>query len=91
MLLPTLTISFSLLGAAISQFVPAPTNLTTAIGYAGFRVRYKQVQPGICEQRPDLKSYAGYVDVSPDTHIFVSMPAEWFSPLWIAISIGGPL
>lgn len=58
------------LGAVISQFVSPPSNLTNAIGFAGFHVRYKEVPPGICEQRPDIKSYAGYVDVSPDTHIF---------------------
>ncbi|KAF6219848.1 hypothetical protein HO133_003673 [Letharia lupina] len=70
MFLPTVAITFSLFGATLSQFVSPPTDLTTATGYAGFKVRYKQVPPGICEQRSDLKSYAGYVDISPDTHIF---------------------
>ena len=56
---PTVAIvTFALLGGVVSQFVSPPTNLTTTTGYAGFQVRYKQVPPGICEQRPDLKSYA---------------------------------
>ena len=54
----TVAIVFSLFGATVSQFVLSPTNLTTTVGYAGFKVRYKQVPPGICEQRSDLKSYA---------------------------------
>ncbi|CAD6594526.1 MAG: hypothetical protein ASARMPREDX12_009293 [Alectoria sarmentosa] len=70
MFFSTVAITLSLFGAAVSQFLSPPTNLTTTTGYAGFQVRYKQVPPGICEQRADLKSYAGYVDVSPDTHIF---------------------
>lgn len=56
--------------SAVAQFVPAPTDLISAKGYAGFNVRYKQVPPGICEQDPNVKSYSGYVDVAPDQHIF---------------------
>lgn len=47
-----------LFGAAASQFVTPPTNLTHVVGYANYTVRYKQVPPGICELRTDLKSYA---------------------------------
>ncbi|MCJ1319689.1 hypothetical protein MMC15_005025 [Xylographa vitiligo] len=54
----------------VAQFVPAPTDLKTAKGYAGFTVRYKQVPTGICELDPSVKSYSGYVDVAPDQHIF---------------------
>ena len=54
----------------ISQFVPAPTDLTTAEGCANITVRYKQVPPGICELDPNVKSYSGYADVAPDQHIF---------------------
>ena len=56
--------------SAFAQFVPAPTDLISAKGSAGFNVRYKQVPPGICEQEPNVKSYAGYADVAPDQHIF---------------------
>ena len=52
-------------GAAYSQFVPPPTDLITKTGYAGYKVRYKEVPKGICEQS-DAKSYSGYVDVSSD-------------------------
>ena len=52
-------------GAAQSQFVPPPTDLITKTGYAGYKVRYKEVPKGICEQS-DAKSYSGYVDVSSD-------------------------
>ncbi|OAP58347.1 hypothetical protein AYL99_07437 [Fonsecaea erecta] len=79
---------------AFSQFVAAPKNLTSKAGYAGVTVRYKSVPAGICEQDPDVKSYAGYADVSPGQHIF-----WWFfearnvdpttAPLTIWIN-GGP-
>jgi carboxypeptidase C (cathepsin A) len=59
---------FSALVAA--QFVPAPTDLTSAIGNASIPVRYKQVPTGICEQNPNVKSYSGYADVAPNQHIF---------------------
>jgi hypothetical protein len=49
---------------ANAQFVPAPTDLISATGYAGIPVRYKQVPAGICELDPDVKSYSGYADVS---------------------------
>ena len=64
-----LTVLF-LAASAIAQFVPAPTDLISAKGYAGFNIRYKQVPTGICEQDPNVKSYSGYVDVAPDQHIF---------------------
>ncbi len=51
---------------AASQFVPFPTDLKTAKGYAGYNVRYKEVPTGICELDPKVKSYAGYVDVAKD-------------------------
>ncbi|KAK3076840.1 hypothetical protein LTS18_011862, partial [Coniosporium uncinatum] len=51
-------------------FVKPPANLTTAKGYAGIDVRYKQVPPGICEQDPNVKSYSGYADVGENEHIF---------------------
>ncbi|KIX05720.1 uncharacterized protein Z518_03692 [Rhinocladiella mackenziei CBS 650.93] len=78
----------------VSQFVSPPTNLTTKEGYANITVRYKSVPPGICEQDPDVKSFAGYADVAPSEHIF-----WWFfearnvdpteAPLTIWIN-GGP-
>ncbi|KAK4548561.1 hypothetical protein LTR36_009471 [Oleoguttula mirabilis] len=56
------------LPTAIAQFVPAPTDLKTVAGQ--YPVRYKEVPQGICETTPNVTSYSGYVDVSPNQHIF---------------------
>lgn len=79
---------------ALSQFVAPPKNLTSKTGFANVTVRYKSVPAGICEQDPDVKSFAGYADVSEGQHIF-----WWFfesrnvdpttAPLTIWIN-GGP-
>lgn len=53
-----------------SQFVAAPTDLQTVKGAGGVTVRFKQVPNGICETNPNVKSYAGYADVSPTQHIY---------------------
>ncbi|KAL9133457.1 MAG: hypothetical protein Q9175_005365 [Cornicularia normoerica] len=56
---------------AISQFLSSPSSLTSASPHPGtYKVRYKEVPPGICEQRDDIKSISGYVDVSADEHMF---------------------
>ena len=57
-------------GKSLAQFVAAPTNFTEADGYAGVKVRYKEVPAGICEMNPDVKSYSGYADVDENQHIF---------------------
>ncbi|EPQ31503.1 uncharacterized protein PFL1_00836 [Pseudozyma flocculosa PF-1] len=79
---------------AISQFVPRPTDLTRKVGHAGVPVRYKQVETGVCEQNPGVKSFSGYADVQDNEHIFF-----WFfearngdpkeAPLTVWIN-GGP-
>lgn len=56
---------------ASTQFVPAPTDLTSTTGYLDLPVRYKQVPDGICELTPDVKSYSGYVDIAENE---VSIP-----------------
>ncbi|CZR64800.1 related to carboxypeptidase [Phialocephala subalpina] len=43
---------------------------STVKSYADTVVRYKQVAPRICEQDPTIKSFSGYVDISPEEHIF---------------------
>ncbi|EXJ94927.1 carboxypeptidase D [Capronia coronata CBS 617.96] len=82
------------LDVVLGQFVSPPKNLTSKEGYANVSVRYKTVPAGICEQDPDVKSFAGYADVAPDQHIFWWFfearnvdPAE--APLTIWIN-GGP-
>lgn len=59
-----------LLPLAASQFVSAPTNLTETEGYYNQTVRYKEVPDGICELTPGVKSYSGYVDVTPEESVF---------------------
>lgn len=53
----------------LSQFVPAPTDLITKMGFDNTTVRYKEVPQGICEQGP-YKSYAGYIDIGENMHSF---------------------
>ncbi|KAL2074607.1 hypothetical protein VTL71DRAFT_8385 [Oculimacula yallundae] len=79
---------------AVSQFVPAPTDLTNTTGYLNLPVRYKEVPTGICELDPNVKSYSGYVDVSENEHSFFWFfearnmdPSE--APLTVWIN-GGP-
>jgi carboxypeptidase C (cathepsin A) len=55
---------------SLAQFVPAPSDLTRAEGYAGINVRYKEVPTGICELDPDVQSYSGYADIGENEHIF---------------------
>jgi Serine carboxypeptidase len=83
-----------LVGGVIAQFIPPPTDLIKATGYADIPVRYKQAPSGICELNSSVKSYTGYADVAPNQHIFF-----WFfesrtvdpaiAPLTIWLS-GGP-
>jgi carboxypeptidase C (cathepsin A) len=77
-----------------AQFVPAPQDLKTKMGFANVTVRYKEVPTGICELDANVKSYSGYADVEEDQHIFF-----WFfearekdpstAPLTVWIN-GGP-
>lgn len=53
-----------------AQFVSSPINFTEAEGYAGIKLRYKEVPTGVCELDPNVKSYSGYVDVEENQHIF---------------------
>lgn len=86
--------AFLVLSGAVAQFVPAPTDLISAPGYANVTVRYKEVPAGICELDPNVKSFSGYADVSLNEHIFF-----WFfearncdpttAPLTVWIN-GGP-
>ena len=42
-----------------AQFIPAPTDLISTVGYANYTVRYKEVPTGICETVEGVKSYSG--------------------------------
>lgn len=57
-------------------------------------IRYKEPgKEGICETTPGVKSYSGYVDISPDSHTFFYFfearhdPANAPITLWLN---GGP-
>jgi carboxypeptidase C (cathepsin A) len=65
-------LAFAALALQLSyaQFVPAPTDLIEAQGYANISVRYKEVPTGICELDPDVKSYSGYADIGLNEHVF---------------------
>lgn len=56
--------------SGLTQFVPAPTNLTTATGYLDLPVRYRSVPEGTCELTLGVKSFSGYVDIEEEQHIF---------------------
>ena len=73
MLLIAGVLFWSLLTAevALSQFLPPPTDFRSTYPRPGqYQVRYKEVPPGICEQRDDTSSISGYVDVAANQHIF---------------------
>ena len=47
------------------------TGITTIKSPAGVTIRYKEPgKAGICETTPGVGSYAGYVDLAPDSHTF---------------------
>lgn len=78
----------------LSQFVPPPTDLQTVKGAGGVTVRFKQVPNGICETNPNVKSFAGYADVSPTQHIyFMFFEARNGNPTQAPLTVrldGGP-
>ncbi|KAH9217337.1 Alpha/Beta hydrolase protein [Leptodontidium sp. 2 PMI_412] len=42
-------------------------------GTGGVNVRFKEVPNGVCETNANVKSFAGYVDVSPTQHVYFWM------------------
>lgn len=91
-------VSIFLIGAltcrSLAQFVAQPTDLKTVQGAGGVKVRFKEVPAGICETAPNVKSYAGYADVSDTQHIFFWMfEARSVDPTKAPLTIrldGGP-
>lgn len=58
---------------SLAQFVSQPTDLKTVQGAGGVQVRFKEVPAGICETTPNVRSFAGYADVSATQHIYFWM------------------
>jgi carboxypeptidase C (cathepsin A) len=83
-----------LISCISAQFVPPPTDLQTVQGAGGVTVRFKQVPNGICETNPNVKSFAGYADVSPTQHIyFMFFEARNGNPTQAPLTVrldGGP-
>lgn len=83
-----------LISCVYAQFVPPPTDLQTVQGAGGVTVRFKQVPNGICETNPNVKSFAGYADVSPTQHIyFMFFEARNGNPTQAPLTVrldGGP-
>lgn len=52
--------------------IPAnATDVTTIQSPTGVTIRYKEPgKEGVCETTPGVGSYAGYVDLAPDSHTF---------------------
>ena len=76
------------------QLPADPTNVTTIKSPGGAQIRYKEPGlDGVCETTPGVNSYAGYVDLAPDSHTFFWFfearhnPAEAPLTLWLN---GGP-
>ena len=77
---------------AVPRQIPAPAQgLETIYSPGGASIRYKE--PGICETTPGVKTYSGYIDLDPKTHMFFwfiearESPAEAPTTLWLT---GGP-
>jgi carboxypeptidase C (cathepsin A) len=76
-------------------YLPAnATDVKTITTPTGFQIRYKEPgKAGVCETTPGVNSYAGYVDLAPNVHVFFwffesrSDPANDPFTLWLN---GGP-
>lgn len=77
------------------QYFPKPaTGLKTITTPTGVKIRYKEPgKDGVCETTPGVNSYSGYIDLSPNVHVFFwffesrSDPASDPLTLWLN---GGP-
>ena len=77
------------------QYYPAnATDVKTITTPTNVTIRYKNPgEAGVCETTPGVNSYAGYIDVAPNAHVFFwffesrSNPAEDPLTLWLN---GGP-
>lgn len=54
-----------------SPYPAAVQNYTTITSPTGVKIRYKMPgQEGVCETTPGVKSYTGYIELSPTMHSF---------------------
>jgi len=87
-----LMLSSNIEATILPRQIPRPaTGLTTIYSPSGVQIRYKE--PRICETTPGVKTYSGYVDLDPKTHMFFwfiesrNNPAVDPTTLWLT---GGP-
>lgn len=65
------------------QLPAEPTGVQTIISPAGINITYKNPgQEGVCETTPGVNSYAGFVNLAPDVHSFVSHPSPILEVRW---------
>ncbi|GES56955.1 carboxypeptidase S1 [Aspergillus terreus] len=74
-LLPLLSLAASVLASpqphARRQLPKDPTGVKTITTANNVTIRYKEPgKEGVCETTPGVKSYSGYVDLSPTSHTF---------------------
>lgn len=76
------------------QLPDEPTGVQKLITPNGNTIRYKEPgKHGVCETTPGVRSYSGYIDLSPDSHTFFYFfearhdPANAPLTLWLN---GGP-
>ncbi|KAK0099452.1 hypothetical protein ONS95_004662 [Cadophora gregata] len=67
------SVLFCLVAFAFTQFVTSPADLKAIQVPGGIIVRFKEVPNGVCETDAGVKSFAGYVDVSPTQHMYFWM------------------
>lgn len=54
------------------QLPAEPTGIQSFLTPSGVNITYKEVGGDVCETTPGVASYAGFVNVAPDAHSFVS-------------------
>lgn len=77
-----------------TYFPKKATGLSTFETPTGVKIRYKEPgKAGVCETTPGVKSYSGFIDLSPEIHVFFWFfesrqdPAKDPLTLWLN---GGP-
>lgn len=55
------------------QYPAQPTGIQSILSPSGVNITYKDTSGELCETTPGVKSYAGFVNLAPDAHSFVSV------------------
>ncbi|KAH8820085.1 putative carboxypeptidase S1 [Xylogone sp. PMI_703] len=72
--------------------IPAkPTGIKTIKSPGGVQIRYKE--PEICETTPGVRTYSGYIDLDPTTHVYFYFLEARHNPTTAPVTLwltGGP-